>query len=424
MKINEIAIINESQEIEEAPIGMFKRLGTGFKGMFSKASANENMVQRSINDLYKKYVEFYTPTNEKKPTAGNMLQFLQATGYPVGKVPNAKYKTLTALMNAIKKAEEIQKQDPNKKQDQEQDDDKTVDFEKERDSLAAGMYEAVADTPLSKEDVYKIIEFVVRDSYQDDKIKKLEPGSYTQALRDKKQKEKEAQEKARKDAQIQALGYTYDPVKDAWVPGKKENTQTAQPTVTEGTFNFDPGDGNLMQLDIAGDVPTPQELEAAIKKHGVANRAKPKSKTTAKKGKGGIDGGGLDVALDKAKKIGGGVATATKSFARGTSKGYEIGNDPLGFVGKKIKGLADPEGGGGSDDSTKLTKQGVNFMKSDLGIESPNLATTALDKLVNGQPVTSPKEREAVQPIINAVVSSLQDQNGRNRLKTLFKSIK
>jgi hypothetical protein len=148
MKINEIAIINESQEIEEAPIGMLKRLGTGFKGMFSKASANENMVQRSINDLYKKYVEYYTPTNEKKPTAGNMLDFLQATGYPVGKVPNAKYKTLTALMNAIKKAEEIQKQDPNKKQDQEQDDDKTVDFEKERDNLAAGMYEAVADTQL------------------------------------------------------------------------------------------------------------------------------------------------------------------------------------------------------------------------------------------------------------------------------------
>jgi hypothetical protein len=423
MKINEIAIINESQEIEEAPIGMLKRLGTGFKGMFSKASANENMVQRSINDLYKKYVEYYTPTNEKKPTAGNMLDFLQATGYPVGKAPNAKYKTLTALMNAIKKAEEIQKQDPNKKQDQEQDDDKTVDFEKERDNLAAGMYEAVADTPLSKEDVYKIIEFVVRDSYQDDKIKKLEPGNYTQALRDKKQKEKEAQEKARKDAQIQALGYTYDPVKDAWVPGKKENTQTAQPAVTEGTFNFDPGDGNLMQLKIAGDVPTPQELEAAIKKHGIANKPKTPKKTTAKKS-GGIDNGGLDVAWDAAKKVGGGVATATKSFARGASKGYEIGNDPLGFVGKKIKGLADPAGGGSNDDSVKLTKQGVNFMKSDLGIESPNLATTALDKLVNGKPVTSPKEREAVQPIINAVVSSLQDQNGRNRLKTLFKSIK
>ena len=79
MKINEIAIINESQEIEEAPIGMLKRLGTGFKGMFSKASANENMVQRSINDLYKKYVEYYTPLPEKKPTAGNMLDFLQAT---------------------------------------------------------------------------------------------------------------------------------------------------------------------------------------------------------------------------------------------------------------------------------------------------------------------------------------------------------
>ena len=61
------------------------------------------------------------------------------------------------------------------------------------------MYEALAiqaDTVLNKQQVEDIIEFIVRDSFQDDRIKDLAPGAYTQKLRTlnkKKEKEQQAQ---------------------------------------------------------------------------------------------------------------------------------------------------------------------------------------------------------------------------------------
>lgn len=62
------------------------------------------------------------------------------------------------------------------------------------------MYEALAikaDTVLSNKQVEDIIEFIVRDSYADDRIKELAPGAYTQKLRTlKKKQEKQKQQKS------------------------------------------------------------------------------------------------------------------------------------------------------------------------------------------------------------------------------------
>lgn len=160
----------------------------------------------------------------------------------------------------------------------------------------------------------------------------------------------------------------------------------------------------VKDFEIAGDKPTPQEV-AAIKKtiSNVSSTGTNKAPTNA-----------------------------LGNMAAGMKAGYKVGNDPLGTIGKaigdKFDDLASGGGGKGKDknsgDDEKMTKQGVNFMKSELGLENPNMAVKALQKLVNGDPVSNAKEREAVAPIINAVVKSLQDQNGRTRLKTLFKSIK
>jgi len=160
----------------------------------------------------------------------------------------------------------------------------------------------------------------------------------------------------------------------------------------------------VQEVEIAGNEPTPQEIKAMQKQF--------------------MSGGSGSTATVKDK------TNALGNFTSGMKKGYAFGNDPLGTIGKAVGDKLDDLGSSkgkdkkSSGDDEKMTKQGVNFMKSELGLKNPNMAVTALQKMVNGDPISNPKEREAVAPIINAVVKSLQDQNGRTRLKTLFKSIK
>jgi hypothetical protein len=156
----------------------------------------------------------------------------------------------------------------------------------------------------------------------------------------------------------------------------------------------------VKEFEIAGDKPTPQEV-SAIKKT-ISNVSS------------------TDTGREKEP------TNIAGNIAKGLKTGYKAGSDPLGTVGKAVSDKFNKLAGGadGNDDDEKMTKQGVNFMKSELGLDNPNMAVKALQKLVKGDPISNAKEREAVAPIINAVVKSLQDQNGRTRLKTLFKSVK
>ena len=204
MKINEFAILTESRT-DEAPIGMFKRLGTGLAGFFSSSQAAESKVQAAINAMYKEYKNFYTPTNEKRPTGENLKQFIVATGYPLEK----KYGSLTGLYAQVEKAKKqrskkpIKPTEPEAQPDSQNGDDKTIPFPQPNNpgsQMVQGTYEALdiqADSNLTTQQVEDIIEFIVRDSYQDDKIKDLAPGAYTQKLRTlKKKQEKQKQQKS------------------------------------------------------------------------------------------------------------------------------------------------------------------------------------------------------------------------------------
>jgi len=209
MKINEFAILTESRT-DEAPIGMFKRLGTGLAGFFSSSKAQESKVQSAVNALYKEYKNYYTPTPEGKPTGENLKAFIIATGYPLAK----KYKDLTGLYTQVEKAKKMRSTkpnavDPEAEKDQQQtqqggNTDNTIQFPTPDEiKQFSGMYEALAikaDTVLSNKQVEDIIEFIVRDSYADDRIKELAPGAYTQKLRtlkNKQEKQKQAQPKTK-----------------------------------------------------------------------------------------------------------------------------------------------------------------------------------------------------------------------------------
>ena len=202
MKINEFAIIES--DVQEAPIGMLKRAATGLAGFFSSSQAAESKVQSAINAMYKEYKNFYTPTPEGKPTGENLKAFIIGTGYPLEK----KYKDLTGLYTQVEKAKKMRATkpnavDPEAEKDQEQQQqggDNRIEFPTPDEiKQYAGMYEALAiqaDTVLNKQQVEDIIEFIVRDSFQDDRIKDLAPGAYTQKLRTlnkKKEKEQQAQ---------------------------------------------------------------------------------------------------------------------------------------------------------------------------------------------------------------------------------------
>ena len=206
MKINEIAVFDQTQDVQEAPIGMLKRAATGLAGIFSLSQKEESKVQSAVNGIYKAYKTYYTPTPEGKPTGENMLNFLQSSKYPIQK----KYGGLTGLYQAVEKAKKLKKQkpnavDPDANKDSEQPTNQTPDNRiqfptPDEIKQFAGMYEALeikADTVLSDQQVKDIIEFVVRDSYQDDKLKDLTAGDFTVQRRQQNKKQEKEQQTAK-----------------------------------------------------------------------------------------------------------------------------------------------------------------------------------------------------------------------------------
>jgi len=204
MKINEFAIIEPNVKVDEAPIGAFKRAVTGIAGMVGNSTAKEaSKVQGAINAMYKEYKKFYTPTPEGRPTGDNLKAFITATGYPLEK----KYGSLTGLYAQVEKAKKMKKANPVKATEPEAQaggDDNTVPFPQGNSAgskMVQSTYEALdikGDSILSTNQVEDMIEFIVRDSFQDDKIKDLAPGAYTAKLRtqNKKKDKEQAQQKA------------------------------------------------------------------------------------------------------------------------------------------------------------------------------------------------------------------------------------
>ena len=204
MKINEFAIIEPNVKVDEAPIGAFKRAVTGIAGFFGSAGAQaDGKVQGAINAMYKEYKQYYTPTPEGRPTGDNLKAFITAIGYPLEK----KYGSLTGLYAQVEKAKKMRSQKPVKATEPEAQaggDDNTVPFPQGNSAgsrMVQSTYEALdikGDSVLSNAQVEDMIEFIVRDSFQDDKVKDLAPGAYTAKLRrqNNKQDKEQAQPKA------------------------------------------------------------------------------------------------------------------------------------------------------------------------------------------------------------------------------------
>ena len=415
MKINEIAVLTESQELEEAPIGILKRMGTAIKGMFSASQAQESKVQSAVNALYKEYKTYWTATPAQRPTGQNMLEFLKGTGY----LPNKDFKTVTDVANAAEEAEKIknaktQQAEPEAEPEQSNTNDKEniLDFNKEKNKspdqnyrdnydqiFKQGMYEAVdikADTPLEDDTVKKIIEFIVRHSYATDYVKDLNPGAFTNKSRLAKQKQQQEKE-------FGELGYKYDPVKKAWVPIESTATSKAD-SVAEGFMNFDPGDGNIIKVDIKGNTPTPAEIKAAKEKFGV-------KKDT---GKTGLPGNSSDDDDDEEK------AGNIGHFAAGFRKGQKIGSNPLGALADKIKdkaNMADAEA-----DGTDV-KQAMQKFRSTTGIKNPQVAADALRSAANGEVIT-PQQRKELAPFLAKLAQSMNDPSGQQRIAQMFRQTK
>ena len=105
------------------------------------------------------------------------------------------------------------------------------------------------------------------------------------------------------------------------------------------------------------------------------------------------------------------VIKAAGDFFKGKADDYE-----------KQAGISGSGKDNDKDDPT-LTRGGLNAMKSELGLENPTMAVRAIQKLMNGNALSNKNELEAVKPLIAAVNGALMDQQGRARLKQLFKYI-
>jgi hypothetical protein len=123
------------------------------------------------------------------------------------------------------------------------------------------------------------------------------------------------------------------------------------------------------------------------------------------------------------------------AFASGLRKGFGFGSDPLGTtvkaIGKKFGKAADKYDADNSDSDEKDqdsgnsqdTRTGLNTLKTELGLSNPAMAVKALDKLMQGKPISNRNELEAVKPLIGAVKQALASQQGRARLKQLIKTL-
>jgi len=84
MKINEIAVLTESKQVDEAPYGMLKGLGNKIAAkMGSQRAADADAIGKEANALKKQFTSFWKNTNAQQPTKEIMVQYLQAKGFPI-----------------------------------------------------------------------------------------------------------------------------------------------------------------------------------------------------------------------------------------------------------------------------------------------------------------------------------------------------
>jgi len=123
------------------------------------------------------------------------------------------------------------------------------------------------------------------------------------------------------------------------------------------------------------------------------------------------------------------------AFTSGLRKGFNFGSNPIGTtgkaIGKKFGKSADKYDADNTDsnekdqdsDNSQDTRTGLNTLKTELGLSNPAMAVKALDKLMQGKPISNRNELEAVKPLIGAVKQALASQQGRARLKQLIKTL-
>lgn len=84
MKINEIAVLTESQHVDEAPYGALKSMGNKIAAKFgSQRAADAGAIGKEANALKKQFVAFAQNSNQGQPTKELLVQYLQAKGFPI-----------------------------------------------------------------------------------------------------------------------------------------------------------------------------------------------------------------------------------------------------------------------------------------------------------------------------------------------------
>jgi len=177
MKINEIAVLTESQQVDEAPYGMLKGLGNKIAAkMGSQRAADADAIGKEANALKKQFTSFWKNTNAQQPTKEIMVQYLQAKGFPI-----ADTKELDAIVRSAGKlnpslAQKIAKGWKNFKkglpkmpkgaqQTPLKPNLSTVDGGKDR--IASSMYEAVPKSQiLNDKAIDQIFMYIVKAGYQ------------------------------------------------------------------------------------------------------------------------------------------------------------------------------------------------------------------------------------------------------------------
>ena len=157
----------------------------------------------------------------------------------------------------------------------------------------------------------------------------------------------------------------------------------------------------VQQVEIAGNSPTAQEVEAIKKQFFGSQKTQQKTQKAPK---------------DPTNKVG--------AFAKGFKGAYELGNNPLKKVGKMIGDkVSDKVDAYEKDTDPKDIKQAMQKFRSTTGIKNPQIAAQALQRAADGE-MLKPQERKELAPLLAKLSQSLDDQTGQQRILQLFRQSK
>lgn len=220
MKINEIAVLNESK-VNEAPVGMLKRAATKIASKVPGASGAKmaDQVQSTANAVYKEFMAIAKNSTIGKPTEEGLLAFLKGKGFPVKDMAQLKQSMAAAQATAgqtqpgslkdkmTKLGQKVGGMFGGDKGDQ-GGDDNVADISQGKQTndpnakIASGMYEApVVGTDkeqkvIGNKEVEQIIMFAVKKSFENDQIANLAPGKFTPGYKDHVKQQQDAGNKS------------------------------------------------------------------------------------------------------------------------------------------------------------------------------------------------------------------------------------